>query len=259
MAEDKRISSIPTLAAVKLDTPPDRVFAEEKPQSAFKFGAETVRVFDDMVSRSVPYYEEMQRMTAELAGDFAQPDTRLYDLGCSTATTLAMLHYTVDPSVQFVGVDNSPEMLQKAREKLDGLGIDRPVGLQLSDIEKMPPLHDASVVVMNLTLQFVRPLHRERLVKQIYDGMLDRGAFILIEKLTVSDGDLNRLFINHYYDLKRRNGYSELEISQKREALENVLIPYRLEENVELLKGAGFRSVEMFFRWYNFCGLIAVK
>jgi len=113
--------------------------------------------------------------------------------------------------------------------------------------------------VMNLTLQFVRPLHRERLVKQIFDGMLARGAFILIEKLTVSDGDLNRLFINYYYDMKRRNGYSELEISQKREALENVLIPYRLEENVELLKGAGFRSVEMFFRWYNFCGLVAVK
>jgi len=259
MAEEKRPSSIPSLAAVKADTPPDRVFADAKPQTDFKFGAETVRVFDDMVSRSVPYYDEMQRMTAELARDFAQPDTRLYDLGCSTATTLAMLHYTVDPGVQFVGVDNSPEMLTKAREKLTGLGITRPVDLQLSDIEKMPPLHDASVVVMNLTLQFVRPLHRERLVKQIYDGMLDRGAFILIEKLTVSDGDLNRLFINYYYDMKRRNGYSELEIAQKREALENVLIPYRLEENVELLKGAGFRSVEMFFRWYNFCGLVAVK
>ncbi len=259
MADDKRLASIPSLAAVKLDTPPDQVFAEQKPQTAFKFGEETVRVFDDMVSRSVPYYDEMQRMTAELARDFAQPDTRLYDLGCSTATTLAMLHYTVDPSVHFVGVDNSPEMLAKARQKLDGLKIERPVELMHSDIEKMPPLHDASVVVMNLTLQFVRPLHRERLVKQIYDGMTERGCFILIEKLTVTDGDLNRLFINYYYDMKRRNGYSELEISQKREALENVLIPYRLDENVELLKGAGFRSVEMFFRWYNFCGMVAIK
>ena len=92
-----------------------------------------------------------------------------------------------------------------------------------------------------------------------YTDNRDSGAFILIEKLTVSDSDLNRLFINYYYDMKRRNGYSELEIAQKREALENVLIPYRLEENVELLKGAGFRSVEMFFRWYNFCGLVAVK
>ena len=259
MADDKRLASIPNLAAVKQNTPPDRVFADEKAQSDFKFGAETVRVFDDMVSRSVPYYDEMQRMTAELARDFAQPETRLYDLGCSTATTLALLHYAVDPSVEFVGIDNSPEMLGKAREKLDTLGITRPVDLVLSDIEKMPPLHDASVVVMNLTLQFVRPLHRERLVKQIFDGMKERGCFILIEKLTVTDSDLNRLFINYYYDLKRRNGYSELEISQKREALENVLIPYRLEENVELLKGAGFRSVEMFFRWYNFCGMVAIK
>ena len=259
MAEDKRLASIPSLKNVKLDTPPDTVFAEAKPQSDFRFGDETVRVFDDMVSRSVPYYDEMQRMTAELARDFAQPGSALYDLGCSTATTLALLHYAVDPDVTFVGVDNSPQMLAKAREKLDGLGVTRPVELVLSDIEKMPPLHDASVVVMNLTLQFVRPLHRERLVRQIYDGMRPRGCFILIEKLTVSDSDLNRLFINYYYDLKRRNGYSELEISQKREALENVLIPYRLEENVELLKGAGFRSVEMFFRWYNFCGLAAVK
>ncbi len=259
MAEDKRQVAIPTLAAVKLDTPPDRVFAEAKPQSDFKFGEETVRVFDDMVSRSVPYYDEMQRMTAELARDFAQPGTLLYDLGCSTATTLALLHYSVDPSVQFIGVDNSPEMLGKAREKLNGLGIERQVELLLSDIEKMPPLRDASVVVMNLTMQFVRPLHRERLVRQIYDGMVDQGCFILIEKLTVSDSDLNRLYINYYYEMKRRNGYSELEISQKREALENVLIPYRLEENIELLKGAGFRTVEMFFRWYNFCGMVAIK
>ncbi|HAK63885.1 MAG TPA: carboxy-S-adenosyl-L-methionine synthase CmoA [Alphaproteobacteria bacterium] len=259
MAEDKRLASIPSLKNVKLDTPADTVFAEVKPQSDFKFGDETVRVFDDMVSRSVPFYDEMQRMTAELAGSFAQAGSALYDLGCSTATTLALLHHAVDPGVRFVGVDNSPQMLAKAREKLDALGITRPVDLVLSDIEKMPPLHDASVVVMNLTLQFVRPLHRERLVRQIFDGMLARGCFILIEKLTVSDSDLNRLFINYYYDLKRRNGYSELEISQKREALENVLIPYRLEENVELLKGAGFRSVEMFFRWYNFCGMVAVK
>ena len=98
------------------------MFAEAKPQTDFKFGEETVRMFDDMVSCSVPYYDEMQRLTAELARDFAQPGTMLYNPGCSTATTLALLHYSVDPSVKFYGMDHSPEMLGTAREKLNGRG-----------------------------------------------------------------------------------------------------------------------------------------
>ena len=120
-------------------------------------------------------------------------------------------------------------------------------------------LRNASVVTMLLTLQFIRPLYRERLVREIHEGMVENGCLILIEKLTSEDTLFNRLFIKHYYDYKRRRGYSNTEISMKREALENVLIPYRLEENIDLLKVAGFRHVEMFFRWYNFCGIVAVK
>lgn len=96
-------------------------------------------------------------------------------------------------------------------------------------------------------------------MKQIYDGLNENGALILIEKLTSEDTIFNRLFINHYYDYKRTRGYSDLEIANKREALENVLIPYRMEENFELLRGAGFKKIEVFFRWYNFCAIIAVK
>ena len=96
-------------------------------------------------------------------------------------------------------------------------------------------------------------------MKQIFDGLNDNGALILVEKVTSEDTIFNRLFINHYYDFKRRNGYSEMEIANKREALENVLIPYRMEENFDLLKNAGFKQVEVFFRWYNFCAIIAVK
>ena len=112
---------------------------------------------------------------------------------------------------------------------------------------------------MLLTLQFVRPLYRERVMQRIYNGLNEQGCLILVEKLTSGDTLFNRLFISNYYDFKRRNGYSETEITQKREALENVLIPYRLEENVELLKSSGFRSIECFFRWYNWCGIVAVK
>jgi tRNA (cmo5U34)-methyltransferase len=112
---------------------------------------------------------------------------------------------------------------------------------------------------MLLTLQFVRPLYRERVMQRIYAGLNPQGALILVEKVTCAETLFNRLFIDRYYDYKRRNGYSDMEIAQKREALENVLIPYRVEENVELLKQVGFRATECFLRWYNFCGLVAVK
>jgi tRNA (cmo5U34)-methyltransferase len=237
----------------------DRVFAEVKPQTDFKFNKQTAAVFDDMVSRSVPFYGEMQRMTAEIAADFAAPGTNLYDLGCATATTLLALDRTIDPGVRFVGVDNSADMLAKARTKLEAAGVKRAYDLVEADLHKGRIVENASVALLLLTLQFVRPLYRDRLVADIVRGMNDRGCLILIEKLTSADTLFNRLFIKYYYDMKRRNGYSDIEIAQKREALENVLIPYRLEENVEMLKGAGFRSVEVFFRWYNFCGIVAVK
>jgi tRNA (cmo5U34)-methyltransferase len=237
----------------------DRVFAEQKPQTDFKFNKQTAQVFDDMVSRSVPFYGEMQRMTTEIAADFAVPGTNLYDLGCATGTTLLALNEAVDPGVRFVGVDNSEDMLAKARAKLEGAQMQRAYELVNADLHKGQIVENASVTLLLLTLQFVRPLYRDRMVADIVRGMNEKGCLVLIEKLTSADTLFNRLFIKYYYDMKRRHGYSEVEIAQKREALENVLIPYRLEENVEMLKGAGFRTVEVFFRWYNFCGIVAVK
>lgn len=237
----------------------DRIFAEDRPATDFAFNNETAKVFDDMVGRSVPFYGELQRMTAEMARDFAQPGTTLYDLGCATGTTFALLDPVVDPSVNFVGIDNSDEMLDKARAKMKAASERRNIEFRCADIHGMGPLSNASFVVMILTLQFVRPLHRERVVKAVFDGMNERGGFILIEKLTAQDSGINRLFIDYYHGMKRRQGYSDLEIAQKREALENVLIPYRIEENMDLLRNAGFRSVETFFRWYNFCGILATK
>jgi tRNA (cmo5U34)-methyltransferase len=238
----------------------DEVFADDQhPVGDFAFNATVAHVFDDMVSRSVPYYEEMQRMVCELAQDFAQPNTSLYDIGCSTATTLLTLDGMIGPDVQFVGIDNAPDMLDKAAQKIEASGTNRPIDLRVVDLHRGLAIDNASVVTMLLTLQFVRPLFRERVMKAIQAGLNDHGCLLMIEKLTSEDTTFNRLFIQHYYDFKRRNGYSEIEISKKREALENVLIPYRLDENVQLLKEVGFRSVEVFFRWYNFCGIVAVK
>ena len=238
----------------------DKLFADETASIGdFRFGKETASVFDDMVSRSVPFYREIQRMTGDIAADFGVPGTNLYDLGCATGTTLLALDAMVDPGVRFIGVDNSDDMLAKARGKLEETGVTRAYDLQNSDLNQLAPLENASVAIMILTLQFVRPLYRERIVRRIYEGLNENACLILVEKITLADSLLNRLFIKHYYEMKKRNGYSNVEISLKREALENVLIPYRYEENIDMLHNAGFRSVEEFFRWYNFCGVVAIK
>jgi tRNA (cmo5U34)-methyltransferase len=238
----------------------DTLFTQEKTEARdFKFDADTVKVFDDMVSRSVPFYHEFQRMVAELAGDFAVDGTNLYDLGCSTGTTLAELDRTVTANVRLVGVDSSEEMLGKAHQKFAEQPLRHPYELREVDLHEGLSIENASVVLMVLTLQFVRPLHRERVIRSIAEGLNHQGCLILVEKLTVQDSLVNRLFIKHYYEMKRRNGYSDMEIARKREALENVLIPYRMEENRELLLSGGFRCCEEFFRWYNFAGLVAVK
>ncbi len=238
----------------------DNIFADEKPIiEDFKFGKETASVFDDMVDRSVPFYREIQRMSGEIAADFGVPGTNLYDLGCATGTTMLIFDDLVDPGVRFVGVDNSDDMLTKTRQKLEAQKMVRAFDLVNADLNHGPLIENASVAVMILTLQFVRPMHRERVIRKIYEQLNDSGCLILVEKITLEDSLLNRLFIKHYYEMKRRNGYTSTEITLKREALENVLIPYRYEENRDMLLQTGFRSVEEFFRWYNFCGVVAVK
>lgn len=254
---DKPTSSLFT---TETGAPRDTIFADPNaPLTDFRFDEKTAAVFDDMVGRSVPFYDEIQRMIAEIAGDFAVPGTTLFDLGCSTATTLLQLDRAVVPGVRFVGIDNSPDMLSKGRHKLETAGLTRAYELKLGDLNHDRVVENASVVVVNLTLQFVRPLYRERVLRWIYEGLGEQGCLLLVEKQTLSASMLNRLFIRYYYDLKRRNGYSDVEIAQKREALENVLIPYRPEENRALLESIGFTHVEEFFRWYNFAGIVAVK
>ena len=238
----------------------DRIFAEQREAVAdFRFGAEVAQVFDDMLSRSVPFYGEIQRMVAELAQDIVQPGSNVYDLGCSTGTTLLMLDRALPADVSFIGVDDSREMLTKCESKLREHQIKRSVALECSDLHLGVEMKDASLALMVLTLQFLRPLHRERLIADVFKGLRENGGLILVEKVLGEDSHFNRLFIKHYYDFKRRNGYSETEIAQKREALENVLIPYKLLENRETLLKSGFRYVDVFFKWYNFCGIVAIK
>lgn len=238
----------------------DAVFADPKMQvSDFEFNASVVNVFDDMVVRSVPFYLEIQRMVAELASDFVQKNTRVYDLGCSTGATLMSLHQKVDKSIEFVGVDESAEMLKSCAANLKKQIPERKVQLVDADLNQGIAMEKASVAILCLTLQFVRPLKRQKLIADIYRQLPENGALIIVEKVLGEDSLFNRLFIKHYYEFKKRNNYTDTEIAKKREALENVLIPYRLKENEELLRDCGFKHIDTFFKWYNFSGFIAIK
>jgi len=238
----------------------DKIFATSQGSVAdFSFDANTASVFDDMLVRSVPFYLEVQRMMTELARDFAVPGTNVYDLGCSTGTTLLQLDQALPAGVRLVGCDYSEEMLKKAAEKLKAQTMQHDYHLECMDLNSEVRLENASVVIMNLTLQFVRPLNRDRLIRRIAEGINENGCLILIEKVLSRDSLLNRFFIKYYYDFKEASGYSKLEISRKREALENVLIPYRVQENEELVLQNGFSECEIFFKWYNFCGYIVRK
>lgn len=238
----------------------DEVFKGEIEKPAdFRFGKNVAGVFDDMVSRSVPFYTEIQQMMAMLAADYARKGSVIYDLGCSTGNSLLSMNSSVNNEIPFIGIDDSLEMLDECAAKLQAAKISRKYELHCVDLSKNLKIENASVVVMCLTLQFVRPVYREQLIQNIYEGINPGGVLILVEKILAEDSSFNRSFIDYYYSFKRHNHYSDLEISQKREALENVLVPYKLSENISLLRDKGFSHCEVFFKWFNFAGLIATK
>jgi len=229
-------------------------------KGGFKFDENTAEVFDDMLRRSVPFYNEVQRMILELTKIFIKDKSNIYDLGCSTGTTLVNLTKNINmKNVNFIGMDYSPAMLEKAKIKLKRNKLLERCVLVNADLNKCFEIENASVVIMNLTLQFIRPSNRDSAISGIYNGLKKNGCFILVEKILLDNSIYNNIFLELYYDYKMRNNYSKLEISKKREALENILIPYRYKENLKLLEKSGFKIIDEFFRWYNFCGIIAVK
>lgn len=238
----------------------DRLFSKTRPSRPFAFNREVAAVFDDMIGRSVPFYAEIQRTAVEIVAAFAQPRSRIYDLGCSTGTTLSLIAKSIDaPRIQYIGIDSSPAMLARAKQRLSGGASRRNLVLRKGDLNDEIEISRASVVILNWTLQFVRPSNRMRLMRRIFDGLLNEGCLIVNEKIRPNDARLERLFVEFHHAFKRRHGYSDLEIAKKRDALEDVLIPFRLEDNIALLRGAGFSVVEVYFRWYNFAGLLAIK
>ena len=241
----------------------DRIYATAQTQiSDFTFNEAVVRVFPDMIKRSVPGYPTIVENIGVLASRFARPDSVLYDLGCSLgAVTQALRRHVQATGCRVVAIDNSAAMVERCREYLhaqDSMFQELlPVEVQEGDILELD-FQPCSVVALNFTLQFIAPEQRLQLLGRIHQSLLPGGALILSEKLRFEDPLEQQLLTDLHIGFKRANGYSELEIAQKRSALDNVMKPDSLEQHRERLLGAGFSQVIPWFQCLNFTSLIAL-
>ncbi len=246
--------------------PQDNLFAEPLGAiSEFRFDQDVVDVFPDMLKRSIPGYQSIIAQTGLLAARYAQADSTLYDLGCSLGATSLAMHKSLQQSdtssknISITGIDNSEAMLKRCQsivDKVDQSAI--PIKLVRGDINQQV-LRNASVIALNFTLQFIPPDSRLAMMQKAYDALLPGGIMILSEKVCFDNPQLQQLHTDMYYNFKRLNGYSELEISQKRSALENVLIPDTIDEHHLRLKRAGFDTSSVWFQCFNFVSLIALR
>ena len=238
----------------------DRIFAKAGTEAgSFEFNADVAEVFPDMLRRSIPGYAASIQAIGTLASRYVQPGTRCYDLGCSLgAATLAMRQNISVPGCQIVAVDLAPAMIARCREIIAADDSDVDVSIVEDDVRQIV-IEQASMVVMNYTLKFLSLEERDAMIDKIFDGLNDGGIFVLSEKVVDEDEEVEALLVQMHHEFKRQNAYSALEISRKRTALENVLIPESIATHRARLGNAGFRHVGVWLRQFNFVSIIATK
>ncbi|MDT8397387.1 MAG: carboxy-S-adenosyl-L-methionine synthase CmoA [Pseudomonadales bacterium] len=237
----------------------DNIYRHEQSPADFVFDDKVAAVFSDMISRSVPGYATIVSMIGVLTERYAQENSCCYDLGCSLgAATLAMRHHLGMKNCRIIAIDNSVAMVERCRQVLAEDTAVAPVELICGDIRDVE-IVNASVVVLNFTLQFIKPEDRLALLQKIHAGLLPGGMLILSEKICFRDPALDALFIEMHHRFKRLNGYSELEVSRKRAAIEKVLIPETIAEHESRIAQLGFSSFDVWFQCFNFVSMVAVK
>lgn len=225
----------------------------------FRFDERVADVFPDMIQRSVPGYGTLITNIGIIAGHYAQNGSDCFDLGCSLgAVTLSMRQRIKADNCRIIAIDNSAAMIERAQRIITEDNNRVPVVLKQEDIAESS-ITNASVVVMNFTLQFIDPALRDDLIKKIYAGLKPGGVLIISEKLAFADQNSQQIQQQLHLDFKRANGYSDLEISQKRSALEKVLIPETAAAHHQRLQQAGFNQTEQWFQCFNFASFIAIK
>jgi len=253
----KKSPSITVMNSMSRSEGRDSLYAHPRESiDSFVFDERVAAVFSDMISRSVPGYASIIGMIGLLAEQHASPGSRLYDLGCSLgAATISMSKAIGERDCRLVAVDNAEAMLVRARQQFDKHGLEGVESL-CADIREVD-IRDASVVVLNFTLQFLPLGERLPLLRGIRDGMREDGVLILSEKIAGADAAEDALLVELHHAFKRANGYSSLEISQKRAALEEVLVPETIAAHRQRLRHAGFRRVNLWFQCFNFVSFIA--
>ena len=238
----------------------DKLYSELSPNiNRFAFNDEVADVFSNMIERSVPGYQTTISTIGVLAERFATAGSHCYDLGCSLgAAALAMRHNIEHDDCRIFAIDSSPAMVARCRKAVDRDRSCIPVEVIETDLRDVT-IENASVVVMNFTLQFIEPEDRQLIVNRVFNGLLPGGIFILSEKLSFGDPRVSDLHIDLHHAYKRSRGYSDLEIAQKRTALEDVLIPDTLSEHRQRMATAGFSSCDVWFQCFNFASLLARK
>ncbi len=238
----------------------DTIFAaEDVGASAFEFDGAVAEVFPDMLRRSIPGYAASIQAIGTLAARHAQAGTRCYDLGCSLgAATLAMRKNIAVADCRIIAVDSAPAMVERCRGILAEEKSDTDVSILEADVRQIE-ISRASMVVMNYTLQFLPVDERADMISKIHAGMIDGGVFVLSEKVVDEDPQVEEMLVELHHEFKRRNAYSDLEISRKRAALENVLIPDTVAAHKQRLNDAGFRHLGTWLRYFNFISIVAIK
>jgi len=239
---------------------PDAIYAKPHEKIVdFEFNDAVARVFPDMIRRSVPGYSTLITMLGLLAQEYAQPGSKIYDLGCSLgAASLSMRRRISHHDCHIIAVDNSEAMVTQCRDNIADDISPIEVDVLCADIRELK-FESASVVVLNFTLQFLPPDQRLQLLQNIYAGLLPGGVLVLSEKIVFDDTGEAELLDRLHLTFKKANGYSELEISQKRSALENVLIPESLPQHHQRLKAIGFKQSSSWFQCFNFASILAIK
>lgn len=232
---------------------------QDRPAAPFEFSEAVVKVFPDMIERSVPGYRLLLDYTGLLVGRAVRSGTRIYDLGCSLgAATLAARRAVHVDGVEIVAVDRSPDMVARCRDVIEADNSRVPVEVIEADVRDLP-IENASLVLVYYTLQFLPLAERDALVQRIHDGMVPGGVLVLAEKLAFEPPAHQDWLDTHHHDFKRSQGYSDLEIARKRQALDNVLVPETRQQHHARLETAGFTNVVDWFQCFNFAAIAAVR
>lgn len=222
-------------------------------QSNWKFDDTVVPVFDEHVRQSVPMYDEIHSLIGDIAGWFLIDDTNVYDVGTSTGKVIKTIHNKYNKRVNFIGIDSSEEMCKKV--------IDENINAEILNVDVTDNFKfaNASLITSVLTIQFIQEGKRQELINNIYKGLNKGAAFIMVEKVVGSNARFNEIWTDLYHELKLKNGLSEKHVFDKARAIRGVMKPYTVNENIEMLELAGFKDIDIFFKWNNFVGFVAIK